>query len=274
MAVAAEAAGFDSVWLGDHLLYDKPDGTKGPWECWTMLAAIAAVTDKVLLGPLVTPTGFRSPALLAKMAGTVDEISGGRLVLGLGSGWNQREFEAFDFPFDKRVSRFEEAFAIITGLIRRGQVDFTGEYYTAPRTELVPAARADMPIMIGSTGPRTLAITAPEMNWWNEWWSYFGNAPAGLPPLLDRVDGALRDAGRDPADVVKSVAVMVQLPGGAGRLMGAEVDVTPISGSTAEIADQILRFAPLIDHVQLVVDPINQDSIEALAPVVERVHRG
>ncbi|MCP3976677.1 MAG: LLM class flavin-dependent oxidoreductase [bacterium] len=274
MAVGAEAVGFDSLWLGDHLLYDKPDGPKGPWECWTLLAAIAAVTEKVLLGPLVTPTGFRSPALLAKMAGTVDEVAGGRLVLGLGSGWNRREFDAFDFPFDKRVSRFEEAFAIITGLIRQGRVDFAGEYYTAPNTDLVPAARPNLPIMIGSTGPRTLAITAAEMDWWNEWWSRFGNSPDRLQPFVDRVDDSLRAVGRDPAEVVKSVAVMVQLPGGEGRQMGAEVDVAPISGTTTEIADQILRFAELIDHVQLVVDPINLESIEALAPVVAKVHRG
>jgi alkanesulfonate monooxygenase SsuD/methylene tetrahydromethanopterin reductase-like flavin-dependent oxidoreductase (luciferase family) len=274
MAVAAEDAGFDSLWLGDHLLYDKPDGSKGPWECWTLLAAIAAVTERPLLGPLVTPTGFRGPALLAKMAGTVDEIAGGRLILGLGSGWNRREFDAFDFPFDKRVSRFEEAFTIIVGLIRSGLVDFSGEYYRAPNTRLIPPPRTDLPIMIGSTGPRTLAITAREMNWWNEWWSRFGNSPEGLGPLVDRVDGALLAAGRDPGEVVKSVALMVQLPGGEGRVMGAEVDAPPISGSARDIADQILRFSPLIDHVQLVVDPITLDSIEALEPVVARVHDG
>lgn len=274
MAVAAEEAGFDSLWLGDHLLYDKPDGSKGPWECWTLLAAIAAVTERPLLGPLVTPTGFRGPALLAKMAGTVDEIAGGRLVLGIGSGWNRREFDAFDFPFDKRVTRFEEAFAIIVGLIRSGHVDFSGEYYRAPNTELVPPARTDLPIMIGSTGPRTLAITAGDMNWWNEWWSHFGNSPEELGPLVDRVDAALRTADRDPGDVIKSVALMVQLPGGGGRLMGADVEAPPIVGSPAEIADQILRFSPLIDHVQLVVDPITIDSIEALEPVVARVHGG
>ena len=244
-----------------------------PLPCWTLLAAIAAVTERGLLGPLVTPTGFRGPALLAKMAGTVDEISGGRLVLGLGSGWNQREFEAFDFSFDKRVSRFEEAFAIITGLIRRGSVDFSGDFYSAPDTELVPPARSSMPIMIGSTGPRTLAITAAEMNWWNEWWSRFDNSPVGLDPLLERVDAALEAAGRNPADVVKSVALLVQLSDGEGRTMGATTDSAPITGSPAQIADQIMAFTK-VDHVQLVVDPITIDSIEALAPVVERVHAG
>ena len=274
MAVLAEEVGFDSLWLGDHLLYDKPDGPKGPWECWTQLAAVAAVTERVLLGPLVSPTGWRSPALLAKMAATVDEISGGRLILGLGSGWSRREFEAFDFPYDRRVSRFEEAFAIIAGLVRTGHVDFAGEYYTAPATDLVPPARSDLPIMIGSSGPRTLAITAAEMNWWNQWWSHFGNSPEGLDPLLGRLDAALRAAGRDPAEVVRTVALLVQIPGGAGRLMGSTAETPPITGTVQEIAEQILAFSSRIDHVQLVVDPITIDSIETLAPVVELVHKG
>lgn len=274
MARLAEDVGFASLWLGDHLLYDRPDGPMGPWECWTMLAAIAAVTDRVLLGPLVSPTAFRGPAMLAKMAGTVDEISNGRLVLGLGSGWNRREFEAYDAAFDKRVSRFEEAFAIITGLIRHGSVDFVGEYHSAPNTRLVPPARPDMPIMIGSTGQRMLRIAAPEMNWWNEWWSRFDNSPEGLAPLLARLDSALRAAGRDPSEVVRSVALLIQLEGGVGRQMGAVTATAPISGTPAEIATQLLAFSEQIDHVQLVVDPITSESIEALAPVVERIHAG
>lgn len=274
MAIRAEEVGFDSLWLGDHLLYDKPEGPQGPWECWTLLGAIAAVTERVLLGPLVSPTGFRGPALLAKMAGTVDEISGGRLVLGLGSGWNKHEFSAYDFPFEPRVSRFEEAFAIIASLIRTGSADFAGEYYAAPSTALVPPARRDMPIMIGSTGPRTLRITAAEMDWWNEWWSHFDNSPGGLAPLVDRVDTALRDAGRDPADVVHSVAVLVALEGATGRLMGAITDSPPITGSPTKIAEQLLEFSDLIDHIQLVVDPITLESIEMMARVVEMVRAG
>lgn len=274
MAVLAERVEFDSLWLGDHLLYDKPEGPKGPWECWTLLAAVAAVTERVLVGPLVTPTGFRSPALLAKMAGTVDEISNGRLVLGLGSGWNRREFDAFGAPFDNRVSRFEEAFHIITALIRRGDCTFDGTYHSVTNSVLAPPVRSDLPFMIGSTGPRMLSITAGEMNWWNEWWNRFGNTPDGVAPLVARVDEALRAAGREPSEVVKSVAVFVQLAGGSGREMGAVVSSPPISGSSRQIADRLLAFSPLIDHLQLVVDPITAESIEQLAPVVELVHRG
>src|SRR5687767_5822246 len=130
MARRAEAVGFDSLWLGDHLLYDLPSGeTRGPWEVWTSLAALAAVTERIELGPLVASTGFHAPAMLAKQAATVDAISGGRLILGIGAGWNEREYRAFGFPYDRRVSRFEEAFTILRMLLREGRADVEGEFY-------------------------------------------------------------------------------------------------------------------------------------------------
>src|SRR6202034_4870890 len=129
MARAAEGVGFDSLWLGDHLLYDLPGGvTRGPWEAWTALVALAAATERIELGPLVASTSFHAPAMLAKQAATVDAISGGRLIVGLGAGWNEREYRAFGFPYDHRVSRFGEAFTIIRGLLRGGRVDFDGAY--------------------------------------------------------------------------------------------------------------------------------------------------
>ena len=131
MAQLAEAVGFDSIWVGDHLLYDLPAGPRGPWEAWTSLAALAACTQRVQLGPLVAATGFHQPAMLAKQAATIDAISNGRLVVGLGAGWNQREYDAFGFDFDHRVSRFEEAFTIIRSLLRDGSVDFDGAYYSS-----------------------------------------------------------------------------------------------------------------------------------------------
>src|SRR5215216_6365104 len=154
MARAAEAAGFDSLWMGDHLLYDLPGGvTRGPWEAWTSLAALAAVTERVELGPLVTSTSFHAPAMLAKQAATVDAISGGRLILGLGAGWNEREYRAFGFPFDHRVSRFEESFTVIRSLLREGEIDFHGTFVSAERCVLHPrpARSGGPPLMIGST---------------------------------------------------------------------------------------------------------------------------
>ena len=270
MAETAEAAGYASIWLGDHFLYRRKEEDLGPWECWSMLAAIAAVTERVLLGPLVSPTGFRNPAVLAKMAGTVDEISGGRLVLGLGSGWNEREFDAYGVPYDRRVTRFEEEFMIITDLIRTGRSSFTGEFFTQDDNVLVPPARSDLPIMIGSTGPRMLEITAGEMDWWNEWFANFGNQPDKLAKLVDQLNAALVEAGRDPTDVVKSAALFVELPGSGERTAKKRID--PISGDTDQITDRLLEFSGLIDHVQLVVDPITIESIEALAPVVQAIH--
>lgn len=270
MAETAEAAGYASIWLGDHFLYRRKDEDLGPWECWSMLAAIAAVTDRVLLGPLVSPTGFRNPAVLAKMAGTVDEISGGRLILGLGSGWNEREFDAYGVPYDRRVSRFEEEFAIITDLIRTGRCDFSGEFFRQDDNVLIPPARPDLPIMIGSTGPRMLTITAREMDWWNEWFANFGNQPDKLARLADQLDMALTEAGRNPADVVKSAALFVELPGSGERTPRKRI--TPITGDTSEITDRLVEFTGLVDHIQLVIDPITIESIETLAPVVQAIH--
>lgn len=130
LARRAEGAGYDSIWVGDHLIYDLPDGsTRGPYEAWTTLAAIAAVTERVEIGPLVASTNFHEPAMLAKYAATVDAISQGRLIVGLGAGWNRREFDAFGLPYARRVSRFEEALAIIVPLLREGRTTFHGQFY-------------------------------------------------------------------------------------------------------------------------------------------------
>ncbi len=164
MARAAEAVGFDSLWLGDHLLYDLPGGvTRGPWEVWTSLAALAAVTERVELGPLVASAGFHAPAMLAKQAATVDAISGGRLILGLGAGWNEREYRAFGFPFDRRVARFEEAFTIIRTLLRDGRIDFAGEFYRLEDCVLdpPPARPGGPPLLLGSIGAADAGHRAP-----------------------------------------------------------------------------------------------------------------
>ena len=142
MALRMEAAGLDSIWLYDHLLYRWPGRpSDGIWECWTILSALAEATQQVELGTLVACTPFRNPALLAKMAATLDEVSGGRFVLGLGAGWHQPEFDAFGFPFDHRAARFEEALRIIGPLLRSGYVDFAGSYYAARECELLRDGR-------------------------------------------------------------------------------------------------------------------------------------
>ncbi len=279
LARLGEAIGFDSVWVGDHLLYrSEALGARGPWEAWTTLAGLAAATSRITLGPLVACTSFHNPAMLAKMAATVDEISGGRLVLGLGAGWNETEYRAFGFPFDRRISRFEEAFTIVRTLLREGSIDFKGEFYEARDCELLPrpARPGGPPLMVGSIGERMLAITVPHVDAWNVWYNDTGNQPQGVPPLRARVDDACRVAGRDPADVERTVAVLVRMPGGAGRAQGdATAVVPPVEGPPEVIAETLRAFAREgIDHVQLVVDPISTASLEALAPVLELLDAG
>lgn len=276
MARRAEDVGLDGLWLGDHLLYRFADGAvRGPWEAWSLMAALAAVTERVTVGPLVACTAYRNPALLAKEAATLDEISGGRFVLGLGAGWNPVEFRAFGLPFDRRVSRFAEAFTIIATLLRDGAVDFAGEFYQARDCVLVPQGPTlgGPPLMVGSSGARMLAVTADRVDAWNAWYADTGNTPQGVAPLRARVDEAVAAAGRAPAAVARTVAVLVRLPGGTGRVMGdtdASMDVPPLAGSPEEIAAGLAAYADAgIDEVQLVLDPVTAGSIEALRPVLE-----
>src|SRR5450759_215572 len=263
IARTAEQAGFDSVWLGDHLLYRYPSGeTRGPWEAWTALAGLAEATERVVLGPLVAATAFHSPFMLAKQAATVDEISGGRLVLGLGAGWNDTEFAALGAPFDHRVSRFEEAFTIVRTLLASGYIDFAGEFFTAREAELLPrpAGAGGPPILIGSSGPRMLAATLPYVTAWNAWYADTGNRPEGVGRLRAIVDESAVAVGRDPAEIERPVAVQVRMEGGTGRIMGDQdrrMAVPPLEGSPEVMADALRAYAREgIGHVQLVVDPI------------------
>jgi probable F420-dependent oxidoreductase len=279
MLRAIEDLGYDSVWLGEHLLYRWPDRPpRGPWEAWSMLAAVAASTSRIEFGPLVACTAFHNPAVLAKQASTIDEISGGRLILGLGAGWNETEFRAFGIPFDHRVDRFEEAFTIIRTLLQEGAIDFDGTYYQARDCELLPRGPrpAGPPLMIGSNGPRMLRIAAPHVQAWNTWFADIGNTPAGVGRLRDVVDAACRDVGRDPAAIERTVAVLVRFPNGTGRIQGsyAEAPPPPLEGAPEELAETLRAYAREgISHVQLVIDPIDRGSIEAFAPVLGLLDR-
>lgn len=280
MAQRAEALGFDSLWVGDHLLYRAPgDRPKGPWEAWTLMAALAAVTERVEIGPLVACTNFHNPAMLAKKAATLEEISGGRLILGLGAGWNEAEYRAYGFPFDRRVSRFEEAFTIIRTLLREGAIDFHGAYYDADDCLLLPRGpRPDgPPLVIGSQGERMLRIALPHAQGWNAWYAWFGNDPARLPPLLDKLTAACAESGRDPADLEKSCALLVAMTGAQGRLEGDPTDrgSQPLDGSPERLAETLRTVAAAgIDHVQLVLDPNTVEAIEEVAPVLEILDLG
>jgi len=272
MAVAAEAVGFDSVWVGDHLLYRLPDGPRGPWEAWSVLAAIAAVTERIQIGPLVAATSFHKPAMLAKKAATVDEISDGRLIVGVGAGWNRTEYDAFGFAFDHRASRFEEAFTIIRRLLAGEAVSFAGEYYSIDDCSVLPAPRpGGPPLMVGSQGPRILRAALPYVDMWNAWHAWFGNTPEGFAELSAEVDAVCTEVHRDPSTLRKTAALMVQVPGGRGRVYGApeHAGVHVISGDKKDVAAQLTEFAATdLAHAQLVVDPITIESIEWLGDVL------
>ena len=275
MAQLAEEVGFDSIWLGDHLLYDVPVGPRGPWEAWTALAALAAATERVELGPLVASTSFHEPPMLAKMAATVDAISDGRLVLGLGAGWNQREYTAFGLPYDRRVSRFEEAFTIIRTLLADGAIDFHGEFYDLDDCVLHPRSPrpGGPPLMIGSIGKRMQAITLPHVSSWNVWWSDYGNTAAGFAAVKATVDERIAAIGRT-GEIAATAAVYVRAPGGTGRQMGDYPNDggAALEGSPSELADQLREFANVgASHIQLVVDPIVPASIEWLGEVLSLI---
>ena len=278
MARTAEDVGLDSLWLGDHLLYrDAAHGSRGPWEAWSTLAGLAAVTTRVTLGPLVASTSFHNPAMLAKKAATIDEMSGGRLVLGLGAGWNEVEYRAYGFPYDHRVSRFEEAFTIIRTLLRDGHIDFDGRFYQVRDCELVPRGPRPEgpPLLIGSNGERMLSIALPHVQAWNSWYSGFGNRLEEAPALLAQIDRAIVAADRDPSQIEKSLALKVDLDGRTGA---RDADGLPgyraPSGNPEQLAEVFRGFAALgVAELQLVLDPISAAGIAALGPVLEALDR-
>ena len=267
LARAAEAAGFDSIWLGDHLLYRGDGGPeRGPWEAWTLLAALAAATERVRLGPLVACVGFHPPGLIAKMAATIDEVSGGRFVLGLGAGWNEQEFSAFGIPYDRRVSRFEEAFAIVRGLLAGERVTLAGRFWQADDAVLLPRPARRTPLMIGSNGPRVLGIALPHVDAWNTWYTDFGNTAEGFAALNERISTAAREAGRAPEEIERSACVLVALDRSSNE---REIDVPPLEGSPERIAARLRELAEAgADEAILVVAPITERSIHTLAEVV------
>jgi len=275
MARRAEEVGFDSVWTIDHFILAYPGKQQqGVWENWSLLSALAASTSRVEIGPLVTPTSFHNPGMLAKIADTVDEISNGRLILGLGAGWVEREYQAMGLPYDHRVSRFEEAVQIIHGLLRTGAVDFEGRYYSARECELRPRGPRPNgpPILIGSSGERMLRIMARYGDAWNAFFSKTNNSPTGVAPLRESVDAACVAEGRDPASLARTIAAFVafDLPGTTGH-----PDVTnPLRGTPEEIAAELRAYAAEgISHVQVYLDPMTLAGVEAFAPVLEALDR-
>ncbi len=271
VALQAEAAGLDSVWVYDHLLYRFGENpTAGIWEAWSLLAALAEATTRVQLGTIVMCVPFRNPAVLAKMADTVDEISGGRLILGLGAGWHQPEFDAFGAPFDHKVDRFEEALQIIVPLLREGRVDFTGKYYSAPNCELRP--RGPRPrgpeILVASFKPRMLQLTARYADSWNTAWL---GLPSGLAERRTKLEAACVAEGRDPSSLAVTVGVSLQYHDPASPPEQVPPADKVISGNADELAAGLRAYAEQgVAHLICTLDPLTPDAIGWLAEGLAR----
>ena len=265
MARAAEEAGFDSIWVGDHLLY-RNDGRpeRGPWDAWTLLAGLAMVTERVGLGPLVACTAFHRPGVLARVAAAVDELSGGRLVVGLGAGWNETEFTAFGIPFDDRLVRFTEAFEIVRRLLAGERVTYSGTYEAVDDAVLLPPPSRRPPLMIGAIRTQTLEVAIPYVDAWNTWYEWYGNTPDGFAAASRRVDEIARRAGREPDAILRSACVLVMLDRDAGERPLVE-RAPPLDGSPKAVATFLRDLATAgADEAILVASPINESSIRLL----------
>lgn len=261
MAVAAEQGGADSIWVADHLFYENDGDLRGMWESMSVLAALADATDRVELGPLVMCVPFRNPGLIAWMCNTIDEISGGRFVVGLGSGWHEPEFAGFDFNFGRRVSVFDESLQVIVPLLREGKSDFTGEFAKGV-AELRPAGpragKGGPPILIAGTKPRMMSLIAKHADRWNSVWY-------GLP--TDEFRGERRDLeaacaaiSRDPKEIEVSAGVIVANEGGTN-------DNEHLFGDVDQIAEGLKAWRD--EGVTEVMCAMQPPSVELVGMITE-----
>jgi len=268
----AETDGFDSIWLADHLLYRYPgEPIRGIWECWTVLAALAEATQRLEIGTLTLCNSFRNPAILAKMATTADEVSHGRLILGVGAGWNEPEYQAFGLPFDHRVDRFEEALQILGPLLHEGHVDFAGQYYQARNCDIVPRGprKAGPPLLVGSEGPRMLKLTAQYADLWNI--GYMGKPETMAEPLA-KIEAACREIGRDPATVGITALIGLWFP----DLQAKKPSFfdNPLTGTVQEIAAAMRGYAELgVQHIMFQCEPYTPEARQRLTEALQ-LYRG
>jgi len=267
-AQEAESNGFDSIWLADHLLYRKPgEATRGIWECWTMLAALAEATQRVEIGTLVLANSFRNPAILAKMATAADEVSHGRLILGIGAGWNEPEYQAFGLPFDHRVDRFEEALQILKPLLREGHVDFAGRYYQARNCDDVPRGPRSKgpPLMVGAEGPRMLRLAAQYADLWNT--GYTGK-PETMAEPLRKIEAACLEVGRDPATLGVTALVGLWFPDLQPK-KPAFFD-NPLTGTAQEMATAMRGYAELgVQQIMFQCEPYVPEALQRLTEALK-----
>jgi alkanesulfonate monooxygenase SsuD/methylene tetrahydromethanopterin reductase-like flavin-dependent oxidoreductase (luciferase family) len=280
IAVLAEDIGIDTLCAPDHLLFRNspdmpmPDGvTRGTWEAFTLLTALAASTRRVTLLPFVACTSFRNPALLAKIADSLDEVSEGRLILGLGAGWHEPEYTAYGYPFDRRVSRFEEALQIILPMLKGETVTLHGQFYSVDEAVLVPRGprAAGPPIWIGARRPRMLGLVARYADAYNTDQLLSVQDTQAAESLFQIAEEACRKVGRDPATLTRTTGASIAFDGDPA--LGAVPEGT-LRGSADEIVAKLAAFAAIgIEHFTFWVYPSNIKAVERLAPIVEAVHK-
>lgn len=276
-AQVAEEVGFDSVWVADHMLFRFPGEheTQSRWECWSVLSALATVTSRVQIGPLVSCMGFRNPAHLAKIAETVDEISDGRVVLAVGAGWHEPEFTSHGFPFDHRASRFEEGVTVLHELLRTGFSNFKGKYIALEDGEVTPRGPRPnrIPLICGTNGERLLRITARLADGWNTDWI---GTPEAVPALREAVDRACDEVGRDPATLSRSACVYIDLPSAKGRFPLPRVDTRqPGAQSHQQIIETIHQYAEQgLDEIMIWLDPNTIESLYEFGQVLQELGPG
>jgi alkanesulfonate monooxygenase SsuD/methylene tetrahydromethanopterin reductase-like flavin-dependent oxidoreductase (luciferase family) len=277
LARSAETVGFDSIWIPDELLYEHDDAPpNGWWEGWSFLAAVAASVPRVEIGSFVTCTNYRNPALLAKMAASVDEISGGRLILGLGAGWSERQFRTFGYPADHLFGRFEEALAIIDALLRDGRVTFEGRYLSASDARQLPAGPrpGGIPIMLGGTSARMVDLSARHADAWNAFLIGGTCVPERLKGPLAALDAACVSIGRDPASIVRSAGIMVAFTDAPFLVGAADWAAGALRGTLDEIADGLLAFGREgLGLLQVGLSPPTPASVEEFGRVIELVRQ-
>lgn len=268
LALTAESVGFDMFVFEDALLYRQEGGSHGVWESMAIAAAVAEATSRIRFGQSVINSPYRSPALSASIATTLDEVGGGRYVLGIGAGNTaDSDYEAFGFPTDHRYSRFAEAIQIIHSLLRTGSADFDGDYYTIRESELVlrgPSPHGP-PINIAAAGPKMLRLVARYANDWN-WWGGGETQEQRahrLGPLIEQLDAACEAEGRDPATLGRTLDLYgVEVPGVSGV-------------SAQQVAESILAQGELgFSEVRCDLPDNTPASVEAMAPVVDLIHAG
>jgi alkanesulfonate monooxygenase SsuD/methylene tetrahydromethanopterin reductase-like flavin-dependent oxidoreductase (luciferase family) len=290
VASSAAEVGFDALYVADHLLLpsnnaelkrragvDFPDDPhvdlEGYLECFAVLSALAVEIPRLTIGSFVACTGYRNAGLLAKMAVTIDDISGGRLVLGLGAGDSEGEHNTFGFPYEQPVTRFEEALQVVKGLFGPDSLDFDGGHHRLRGARLLPRGprREGPPILIGTLnpGPRMRRLVAQYADIWNGWLGYTDASAESAATQLRIIDEACREHGRDPLTLVATTAVRGAIPG-SGYI--PRPDERPLSGPPGQMAETLRGHAQLgISEVQVALTMGGAEGVRAFAPVIEEL---